>query len=372
MFRRLLATIVGTVAVLGCLVPSAAAAPGEPTDPNAPTDTTPVDDAGGATGAVQSWTLTPGGGPDGGDAGSRPNLTYQVAPGTAIQDSVIVYNFGNVTTTFDIYATDALNNDDGEFDLLSRDEVPVDVGSWVSLGATSVTLEPMKQATIPITITVPLDATAGDHIGGIVAAVTTASTTQSETGNEQIINVERRTGTRVYLQVNGALNAKFAVADADITASYDYAVNSFSGAADVSFRVENRGNVRLGGVPTLKVSGPFGLGGTTVTLPEITPLLPGQDVTITTRVEGVPALFFMKAEVSIEPKTFSSVGETPAARGVASFLAVPVTVLLLLLLAFVATMLVRAVRRHSRLDDQPSDTGVPQPPVDRANQPQLQ
>jgi hypothetical protein len=114
------------------------------------------------------------------------------------------------------------------------------------------------------------------------------------------------------------------------------------------------------------------IGGTTVTLPEITPLLPGQDVTITTRVEGVPALFFMKAEVSIEPKTFSSVGETPAARGVASFLAVPVTVLLLLLLAFVATMLVRAVRRHRRLDDQPSDTGVPPPPVDRTNQPQLQ
>ncbi len=371
MLRRLLATIVGTAAVLGCLVPSAAAAPGEPADPNAPADTTPVDDAGGDTGAVQSWTLTPGGGPDGADAGSRPNLTYQVAPGTAIQDSVIVYNFGNVTTTFDIYATDAFNNDDGEFDLLAREEVPVDVGSWVSLGAGSVTLAPMTQATIPITITVPLDAAAGDHIGGIVAAVTNAVTTESETGNAQVIDVERRTGTRVYVQVNGPLSAKLAVADADITATYDYAVNSFSGAADVSLRVENRGNVRLGGVPTLKVSGPFGLGGTTVTLPEITPLLPGQDVTITTRVEGVPALFFMKAEVSIEPQTFSSVGETPAARGVASFLAVPVTVLLVLLLAFVATMLVRAVRRHRRSDYQSSENDVASAPLDRVNEPQL-
>lgn len=368
MFRRLLVTLIGSAAVLGILAPSAVATPGEPTDPNAPADSVPAGDDAGAAGAVLSWTLTPASGPDGTEGGNRPNLTYQVAAGTVVDDSVIVYNFGNVTTTFDIYATDAQNNEAGDFDLLAREEVPVDVGSWVSLGASSVTLEPMQQATIPISIVVPLDATPGDHVGGIVAAVTS----QADTGSGTLVNVERRTGTRVYLQVNGPLTAKLAVADADITATYDYAVNSFSGAADVSFRVENRGNVRLGGVPTLKVSGPFGLGGTTVTLPEISDLLPGEDAVITTRVEGVPALFFMKAEVSIEPTTFSSAGETPAARGVASFLAVPVTLLLVLLLALVGTMLVRAVRRHRRLDGLPADTGVASSPVDRANEPQLQ
>lgn len=368
MIRRLLATLVGSAAVLGCLAPSAGATPGEPSDPVAPVDGAPAGDDGGAISAVQSWTLTPGGGPEGGDAGSRPNLTYQVAAGTAIQDSVIVYNFGNVTTTFDIYATDALNNDDGEFDLLSRDEVPVDVGSWVSLGASSVTLAPMKQATIPITITVPLDASAGDHVGGIVAAVTA----QADTGSGQLINVERRTGTRVYLQVSGELSAKLAVADSDMSASYDYAVNPLSGATDVSFRVENRGNVRLGGIPTIEVSGPFGLGGTTITLPEITPLLPGEDVTITTRVDGVPALFFMKASVSIEPKTFSSVTEPPAVRATASFLAIPITLLLVILLALVTTMLVRAVRRHRLADQPPPQVGDRAASPDRANEPQLQ
>jgi membrane protein implicated in regulation of membrane protease activity len=56
---------------------------------------------------------------------------------------------------------------------------------------------------------------------------------------------------------------------------------------------------------------------------------------------------------------------------VASFLAVPVTVLLVLLLAFVATMLVRAVRRHRRSDDQSSDNDLASPPLDRVNEPQL-
>lgn len=339
---RLIAVALASAVAIGLSATAAAATPAEPTDPN---DTTPPAvpaTAEESAEVVQSWTLTPGGGPAGEDAGSRPNLTYQVAPGTVIDDNVIVYNFGNVTTRFDVYATDAFNNDDGEFDLLPREDVPVDVGSWVALGATSITLDPGKQATIPITVTVPLDAAPGDHAGAIVAAVTATA----DTGNGQLINVERRTGTRLYLQVNGPLTAKLAIADSDVDASYDHAVNSLSGAADVSFRVENRGNVRLGGVPRLTVAGPFGLGGTTVELPEISQLLPGEDITVTTRVEGVPALLLMKASLTIEPKQYSGVGDVPVARAGARFFAPPVTVLLALLLGAVITMLVRAYRRH--------------------------
>jgi hypothetical protein len=351
---RLQVMALGGVLLGGLLTAPVAAAPVEPVEPVEP------------TGVVQSWTLTAGGGPDGEDAGSRPNLTYQVAPGTTIDDTVVVYNFGNVTTRFDVYATDAFNNDDGQFDLLARDEVPVDVGSWVSLGATSVTLEPGKQATIPVTIEVPLDAKPGDHAGAIVAGVTA----MADTGNGQLIEVERRTGTRIYLQVNGPLTASLAMADGDIQASYDHAVNSFDGAADVTFRVENRGNVRLSGVPTLTVSGPFGLGGTTITLPEIAQLLPGEDITVTTRVEGVPALLFMKATVSIEPKEFSGVGEVPVVEAGARFFAPPITVLLALLLVAVATMLVRAYRRH-RGPGAPQHDGAPDRVHDFDVEPQL-
>ena len=363
--RRLMAIALAGALVSGGYASTAAGAPEPPADPagSTPAESVAPDDT---IDVVQSWTLAPGGGPNGGDAGSRPNLTYQVAPGSVIDDSVIVYNYGNVTTRFDVYATDAFNNDDGEFDLLPREEVPVDAGSWVTLGATSVTLEPNKQATIPVSINVPLDATPGDHAGAIVAAVTAVA----DTGNGQLINVERRTGTRLYLQVNGPLTAKLAMADADVQAVYDHAVNSFSGAADVSFRVENRGNVRLGGVPELTVSGPFGLGSTTVSLPEISQLLPGEDITVTTRVEGVPALLLMKASVSIEPKQYSGVGEVPVTRAAARFFAPPITLLLCLLLVAFAALLVRAYRRHIG-PAAPDDASDHERVADRDVEPQL-
>lgn len=369
-FRRS-AVVASVVALLVYGASGAAAAPPDTSVPPA-TDTsgsggTTDGDVSEPSGAVQSWTLTPGGSDDGSQAGSRPNLSYQVAPGTTIDDTVIVYNFGNVPTKFAVYATDAYNNDDGEFDLLTSDEVPVDVGSWVSLGATSVTLAPGKQATIPVTIKVPLDATPGDHVGGIVAAVTAVA----DTGNGQLINVERRTGTRVYLQVLGELQPELVVANSELSASYDHAVNSFSGAMDVTFRIENRGNVRVGGVPTIEVAGPFGLGSTTLTLPEITPLLPGQDVTITTRVDGVPALFFMNTKATVDPTTFSGEREVTVPSAEVGTFAPPITVLLGLLLLLFVTMLVRAIRRRREPNPPSHDDDLPPTEVGIGREPQL-
>ena len=369
-FRRS-AVAASVVALLVCGASGAAAAPPDSSIPPA-ADTsgnsvTTEDGAGEPSGAVQSWTLTPGGSIDGSQAGSRPNLSYQVAPGATIDDTVIVYNFGNIPTKFAVYATDAYNNDDGEFDLLTRDEVPVDVGSWVSLGATSITLDPGKQATIPVSIKVPLDAVPGDHVGGIVAAVTAVA----DTGNGQLINVERRTGTRIYLQVLGELKPELVVANSELSASYDHAVNSFSGAMDVTLRIENRGNVRIGGVPTIEVAGPFGLGSTTLALPEITPLLPGQDVTITTRVDGVPALFFMNTKVSIEPTTFSGEGDVAVPDAEVGTFAPPITVLLGLLLLLFVTLLVRAIRKRRNPNPPGHDDDLQSAEIALGREPQL-
>jgi len=308
---------------------------GDQADPNAVTD----------TGFYQSWTLTPAGGQDGSSVGTRPNLSYQLAPGTEQRDKVVVYNLGNVPLDLRIYATDAFNNDDGDFDLLVGDEVPVDVGSWVKLDTDRVTLDPGFQATIPITINVPADATPGDHVGAIVAS----SVTTFDNADGPSIDVDRRVGTRLYLQVAGELTPNLALAESDVSASYDLDANPFSGSADVSFRLENRGNVRLGGVPTVEVAGPFGLGSTSIELPEIAELLPGEEVTVTTRLEGVPAMLLMNATVSIEPREFTGVGELSTIAASVRFFAPPVTVLLVVLLGGIVTLLVRSIRRHRRL-----------------------
>ena len=130
---------------------------GTQTSEPAGTDPAQTDVATPAPEIVQSWTLTTGGGTDGSEPGSRPNFTYQVQPGAVIEDTVVLYNLGNVPLEFRVYATDAFNNADGQFDLLPGDDVPVDAGSWVQLVQERIILEPNKQATIPFTMTVPVD-----------------------------------------------------------------------------------------------------------------------------------------------------------------------------------------------------------------------
>lgn len=326
---------------LGAGHAAASVPPGDPAP--APDASTPPAD-GVLPEMVQSWTLTPGGSVTGEEAGSRPNLAYQVDPGTVIEDTVIVYNLGNVALDLSVYPTDAFNNDDGEFDLLAGDEVPVDVGSWVTLAQESIVLPPGKQATIPITITVPVDATPGDHVGAIVAS----NVTVSDNGDGQVVNVDRRTGTRMYIQVGGPLIRELAVTD--LTTTYDGALNPLAGTADVTFRVENRGNVRLGGTPSVQVSGPLGIGKKTVTLPPLTELLPGQDVTLTTKLEDVPALILAFTTVRIDPVEEAEVGGVEAAIGKDRTLALPVAVLLVLVALFLGFMARRAYRRHQFRD----------------------
>jgi hypothetical protein len=142
---------------------------------------------------VHSWSLAPGGSSDPVQAGNRVDLAYDAVPGTTIDDAVTFYNYSNVTLNFRVYATDAFNNDTGEFDILPGSDEPTDVGSWVALAQENITVVPCSQATIPLTITVPDDASPGDHAGAVVAS----SATSGSNSDGQTVTVDRRTGTRM-------------------------------------------------------------------------------------------------------------------------------------------------------------------------------
>lgn len=319
-------------------VPSSQSA-GTPPEP-APDESTPADPAPAGSApieVVQSWTLAPA---SDGQGGGRPYLEYQVAPGTSVSDEVVVYNFSNVPMQFRIYATDAFNNDDGQFDLLPGDQIPTKAGSWVRLAQESITLPPGTQATIPVVITIPLDAAPGDHAGAIVAA----SIATTDNGDGQVINVERRTGTRLYLQVAGPLTPVLAITG--VETGYPRAINPFSAPLEVRFTVENRGNVRLGGVPEVTVSGPLGLGKRTVELAPMPELLPGESTEVVGTV-GAPALLFLTTKVEIDPIGSAALGDIATTSGTDRVFAPPVLLLLLALAALLSFLAVRAYRRHA-------------------------
>lgn len=311
--------------------------------------------------AVESWALSPASSTTAGQAGGRTELSYQADPGSVLNDEVTLYNLGNVALTFRVYATDAFNNaQSGQFDLLPGDTTPSDVGAWVKLPLESITLEPMKQATFPITVTIPADAAPGDHAGAILASSPISGTT--EEGAK--VTMDRRTGTRLYLRVNGPLSAEFSVDSVDT--EYSHSINPLGGSASVRYRVRNTGNVRLSGTTTIKLAGPLGIGETSKTLPALTDLLPGQSVVLTAALDDVPALFAGRTTVIVTPDEGS--GAKPASGAVTSFTP-PLTPLIVLLVAICILLVLRARRRRTTPggasdDGQPDAGHAPTPLVD--------
>ena len=91
--------------------------------------------------ARNEWALTPTG-DNPAEPGSRPNLSYELAPGATVHDSVTVWNYSDQQLAFRIYARDAFNTPSGGFDLLRRDQDSTDAGSWITLEQNSMIVPP--------------------------------------------------------------------------------------------------------------------------------------------------------------------------------------------------------------------------------------
>ncbi|AEB46277.1 WxL protein peptidoglycan domain-containing protein [Micromonospora maris] len=338
------------------IAPPAAAAPATPS-PSAP----------GATGSsagqqVDRFSVQPSGpkGPTG-----RNHFIYDVAPGSTLFDYVGVTNLSDRPLTFQVYATDAFTTVDGAFSLLPANQEPTDVGSWTRVEKKSVTVKPGKRADIRFEISVPTNATPGDHIGGVIAAVRQTGVT----ADGQQVQMDRRVAARVYLRVTGDVAPALTVESMDI--EYQTPINPF-GRTDmvVTYRLRNSGNVRLGGTGKVTVKAPFGwklAQSEGLALPE---LLPGSVFTITERVTGVPPAVRLTAEVELTPAMADGT-VLSSVRTDKSIWAMP-WLLLAALLVVGVTVYLRIRRRRAAAaqanpgekpaaSDAPAPSGVPAP-----------
>ena len=241
----------------------------------------------------QSWALTPTGA-DPTQPGSRSNLSYSLAPGASFDDSVTLWNYSDDPIEFDVYATDAYNTKAGEFTLLNAGETPRDVGAWMKVGTSKITVPGKTSAQIPISLAVPAEATPGDHVGGIVA---TSKTPAIDNGGNQVL-LDRRVGTRIYLRVDGELDPKLEVERIDTT--YHDALNPLNGSVDVTYTVRNTGNVRLSARQRVEVADLFGTAASRK-LDDLPELLPGNAIVLHTRLNDVAATFRITSTVRLEP-----------------------------------------------------------------------
>src|SRR6266849_3410912 len=99
-------------------------------------------------------------------------------PGDVISDRIRIVNTGGRTGTAYLYPVDATTGQTSGAVYLSRQSPRHDVGAWIRLSRSRVTLGPGANAVVTFTIRVPRSIRSGDHLGGIVAenaAVTKAS-----------------------------------------------------------------------------------------------------------------------------------------------------------------------------------------------------
>lgn len=294
---------------------------------------------------------------------SRGSYRYAVTPGGTLRDQIAVRNLSTTTVTFRVYATDAVNVDNGGFGLLPRAQLPRDVGKWVTVGGRgfngTVSVKANSVAVLPLSLKVPSNAQPGDHTGGIVVAVSTRS--RNATGTN--VELDQRVGARMFVRVSGRQRPSLTVKP--IRVGYENSYNPFGrGRTVVTYRVTNTGNINLGGRQRVSVRGLIGPTQLSPRVPDAGLLLPGGHIDVTTSVRDTWPLLRERATVTIDPLVPPG-DVTPGLKaylGSASFWAVPWTLLALLVVVGAGLLSSRRLRRArpARVIGAPA-VGAPEP-----------
>jgi Bacterial protein of unknown function (DUF916) len=135
-------------------------------------------------------------------------------PGAMVRSSVEVLNVGDKPGSASVYSVDGTTGQTSGAVYRSREERRKDVGSWIRLSKTKVTLAPNAHETIPFTVRVRAGAFAGAHLGGIVVqAFTLTSRKILRKTKRSSFQVEIRELSIVAVEVNvpGARVIKLAI-----------------------------------------------------------------------------------------------------------------------------------------------------------------
>ncbi|WP_327589797.1 hypothetical protein OHA25_24320 [Nonomuraea sp. NBC_00507] len=178
-----------------------------------------------------TWSVVPAdaNGPDG-----RSVIDLELAGGQQVIEHVAVINRSTQPVDFGIDANDGYLTSKGYFDMRPSDAEPVDGGAWLEV-PDKVTTAAGATSVVPVKVSIPQNATPGDHPAGVTASLETIS------GQ---VRVQNRVGVRLNIRVTGDYVAKVAVTD--VRAEYTGSWNPFAaGSVEVTYTVANAGNVRL-------------------------------------------------------------------------------------------------------------------------------
>jgi hypothetical protein len=290
----------------------------------------------------------------------RPYFAYDASPGGSIEDHIAIINFARHPQTLNVYTVDAVNGVNGSFTYASRSAPRTQVGAWLKVGMVSsgeVTVAARTVEILPVYLSVPADASPGDHAGAVIVSLT--GLLKGKHG--QLVKFEQRIATKVIIRVSGPLHPRLSVEN--LHASYSGHLNPFAGGmVTVTYTVRNTGNALLAATQQLTVRGLFG-SSAKATLGAVPLLLPGASYRVSARVPGVVPEIAVTVAVHLGPEGLRG-DINPGLRVITASVTlwtvpwIPVAVVIILLLVIIALIWRR--RRWSPLPGRVGVTETPQ------------
>ncbi len=162
---------------------------------------------------------------------------FTLKPGQSGSNAVEVQNDTNQTQTITVDAVDSELATGGQFTCKQAVEPKTDVGAWINLQSTSVTVPANSTRDVPFTVTVPDSNTisVGEHDGCITLQ---ASSQTAAPSNKNGIVLSFRTAIRVVVTIPGKLVKKLGITSVKVA-------NGSDGSYLVTPSIDNQGNVSL-------------------------------------------------------------------------------------------------------------------------------
>jgi len=269
-----------------------------------------------STGSNLSWSVAPA--TAAGVDTTRNFYDYSAKRGVGLGDHVAITNTSPQAITLHVYAADGTTDfKTGKLTLISGTQPSKDLGSWVSVarGPSScpasdtgsalgkclaglgiqLTVQPNTSVIVPFRIAIPNNATAGDHVAGIVASYTVKGS------GKHAISVEERVGARIFLRVAGKLTPSLSTSG--LVGAFHGPSNPFgSGSESIGFDLKDNGNTRLSALPSFAVTGIFGIPAGTAAGRPVENLLPGGVAHVEATVTGVPQLLLLFGGITVTPE----------------------------------------------------------------------
>lgn len=224
-------------------------------------------------------------------ADDRGVYHYVVAPGQAVIDYMAISNYSLHPVTVQVLPVDVSSSAGESFAAVAGK--PRGSGSWIIPQETLIHLPKTSMQVVAFQLTVPRNATPGDH----PAAILVSLLVKQATGTGHNVTVAHRVGLRIYLRVPGKLQAQLTIKNLRSSFQGSFTAWGF-GHMVTDFDVVNSGNVTMAAKQVLNYTRSLGLSDANVPLKDLNSMVPGGSIHVHAQGKSMFAIANVDTHVS--------------------------------------------------------------------------